>query len=229
MTRLVALAIALCLACAMLTGVVVAIGRQTPIDHALAGLHLTDCAPPCWIGIEPGKTPMRQAIAQVHAVYDNDKTPGYTAIYDKTVPGRLRLTLHNKDNPALSAQISLDNHELREDQPVLMITMNFAAINSYPFTLAELVSLLGDPHHVYLIGGAGNNSYYMSLNYGDNLNRGIVIVLRANGRVDWQQSAEWMRLQDLGSLSRSRLEGKGSMWFVPWRGFTTLSRYYGIQ
>src|SRR5258706_7566010 len=153
MRRLIAVTIALCISFATLTGVVVAIGRRVPIEDSLAALHLTDCAAPCWMGIEPGKTTLREASARVHAVYG--ASPSYTIQYDTSLSGRLRITLSSLTDPTLRAQITLDTHELSDDLPVLTITLNFAAVSSYPFTLAELVSQLGDPQHVYLIGGVG--------------------------------------------------------------------------
>jgi hypothetical protein len=223
MRRLLAVALTLCMCFATITGVAVAIGRQRPMDDSLAALHLTDCAPPCWIGIVPGTTTLQQAKARIFAIYAS--SPSYAIDYDTSLPGRFKITLHNLADASFGAMITLDTHDLRDDLPVLTITINFAAVQSYPFTLGELVSQLGNPEHVNLIGSAGNNAYYLSLNYGSFSNRGIIVVLRSSDRINWEQQPYWLRFLDLGPGLGEHIQETNSPWYAPWRGFTTLSHY----
>src|SRR5260370_13488585 len=69
MRRLLGFTLIGILACFTLTGTALIVGRDQPLPERLAMLHLTDCAPPCWIGITPGVTTVRDAIKRVDAVY----------------------------------------------------------------------------------------------------------------------------------------------------------------
>ncbi len=55
MRRFLLLTLIALLVCAGLSGAALWIGRQQPAARLLASLRFTDCAPPCWIGITPGK------------------------------------------------------------------------------------------------------------------------------------------------------------------------------
>lgn len=44
-----------------------ALGSTQPTPAALSGLHLTECAPPCWLGITPGITEMTDAVHRLNS------------------------------------------------------------------------------------------------------------------------------------------------------------------
>jgi hypothetical protein len=56
MWRLLKLTSLLVLLLALTISIAVLIGRMQPPPERLAALHMTYCAPPCWIGIMPGTT-----------------------------------------------------------------------------------------------------------------------------------------------------------------------------
>src|SRR5260370_38374078 len=60
-----------CLHFSVFTGDAILIGRQQPLPERLAMLHLTDCAPPCWIGIMPGVTTLADAAIRAETTYGN--------------------------------------------------------------------------------------------------------------------------------------------------------------
>ena len=68
MARLLIVILVLCIALGTSTGAAILIGRQQPLPEHLTMLHLTDCAPPCWIGIVPGVTTLEEAKVKVQAV-----------------------------------------------------------------------------------------------------------------------------------------------------------------
>ncbi len=68
MARLFIVILSVCFVFGTLTGVATLIGRQQPLPERLAMLRLTDCAPPCWIGIVPGVTKLDEAKVKVQAV-----------------------------------------------------------------------------------------------------------------------------------------------------------------
>jgi hypothetical protein len=53
--------LALCLIVVPANALAVTIGRSQPPSPAIIRLHLADCAPPCWVGIIPGQTSLRDA------------------------------------------------------------------------------------------------------------------------------------------------------------------------
>src|SRR5258708_37020474 len=61
------------------------IGQRQPVPNRLARLYLTDCAPPCWIGIIPGVTRLRDANARLIAVYGKS-----LALFDNGLPAYLK-------------------------------------------------------------------------------------------------------------------------------------------
>src|SRR5579864_7933293 len=69
MRRVLGFTITGILACFALTGTALIVGRDQPLPERLAMLHLTDCAPPCWIGIVPGVTTIQEARKRVDAIY----------------------------------------------------------------------------------------------------------------------------------------------------------------
>src|SRR5438105_3558783 len=65
MLRLIRLGLLTILLLTVGIGAATAAGRQRSSPLLLAALHLTDCAPPCWIGIVPGETTLQAARDQV--------------------------------------------------------------------------------------------------------------------------------------------------------------------
>src|SRR5258708_35642435 len=78
MRRLFTLILILCLIVSAFTGAAILIGPRLPLPEHLAMLHLTDCAPPCWIGIMPGVTTLDEAYPLIKARYAN--LPDYQTI-----------------------------------------------------------------------------------------------------------------------------------------------------
>ena len=59
----------LTLTCILLIGVSLLLGRAQPLDWRVTTLHLTDCAIPCWIGIEAEQTTQEEAQALFRKAY----------------------------------------------------------------------------------------------------------------------------------------------------------------
>ncbi len=69
MAKLLRLALLVCAALSTLVWAAHLVGQDQAIPNRVAQLHLTDCAPPCWIGITPGMTSIAQAKAKIVATY----------------------------------------------------------------------------------------------------------------------------------------------------------------
>src|SRR5579859_3969788 len=137
-------------------GLVIFIARQQPLPPRLAMLHLTDCAPPCWIGITPGVTTVEQVKAQIEAVYGDPKT--YRVNFDQNDLSTLTIIRIDEDDP---------------HNPVLMSVSWWAQIDgtigdlaiTSSIDVADVANLLGAPSSVLDLPTAGNNGGYFALAY----------------------------------------------------------------
>jgi hypothetical protein len=80
MRRLALLSSTIMVSLCVLIGFAISLGRQQPLPESVALLHLSDCELPCWIGIIPGQTTMRQAHDQIIKTYGGQRN--YALIKD---------------------------------------------------------------------------------------------------------------------------------------------------
>jgi hypothetical protein len=73
-------------------GIVVVVARQQSLPDAMSVLHFEMCAPPCWIGIEPGTTTLDRAIIRARQVY---RKLGHTVSLRQIGLGKFHLTIEN--------------------------------------------------------------------------------------------------------------------------------------
>src|SRR5690349_1498777 len=92
MRRLFTLISALCLIFSVFIGASMLITQVQPLPEHLAMLHLTDCAPPCWIGIMPGVTTFEQARTQLMKTYGN--LPQITLKFSQNVDNQNGFFVH---------------------------------------------------------------------------------------------------------------------------------------
>src|SRR3954453_17673185 len=69
MAKLLGLSLGMCLLLTLLIGGAGGLGQQQALPSGLAQFHLTDCRPPCWIGIIPGTTTIAAAKARIIATF----------------------------------------------------------------------------------------------------------------------------------------------------------------
>src|SRR5689334_21302019 len=65
-------------------GTMLLIEHTQPIPERLRMLHLADCAPPCWIGITPGKSTINEARQRLEAVFN--RSQDFAITYDRGAP-----------------------------------------------------------------------------------------------------------------------------------------------
>jgi hypothetical protein len=129
---------------ATLIGLAVLVGYGQPPASAVQQLHLSDCAPPCWIGIVPGDTNTEEAVQLFSATF----TPANSV----SIPP---LTLGTSTNPWLVMPL-LDSEATAERLMVQLGSVEgivnrimiqgrrYGPVNTMP-RLGDLVSLLGPP------------------------------------------------------------------------------------
>jgi hypothetical protein len=204
----------------IVVGAVVILARRQPVPSYLAMLHLNDCNLPCWVGIEPGRTTLNQAVSLIKQTYTVNSH--YTAFIDTHIAGTVYITLRDSKPPFSVAGISLDTQDTQNNAIVRAITFYFDSPDSYPISLAEVWNTLGAPEKINFIQPLNRNAYFMSLNYGFDRNHGIDMVVEpVQARLDWTQRAEWFRFMDFGGLAKDLQKEVA----LPWRGFTPLNHY----
>jgi hypothetical protein len=118
MRQLIGFALASVIALSIGCGAARAVGYQQPIPPRVDILHLTYCALPCWIGIEPGITTMVQAEQRLLDVYEQDpafavaRVPDELLSYEITVQGapQTRLVITLVGSPIQMITIATLNH-----------------------------------------------------------------------------------------------------------------------
>lgn len=138
----------------------VVVGRAQPLPEHIAQFKLTECAPPCWIGIEPGKTTLAEALARVRAVYSAENHL-YTQVPSINI-------INNRLDLSFSIAFEVDNTNV-----VQVIDIWQYGGNDIPFS--SFFSVLGPPQYVTILP---TRSYYTtSLIYND---YSLAVVLENN-------------------------------------------------
>jgi hypothetical protein len=204
------------------------IGRQQPIPDRLNFLRLTECAPPCWIGIVPGKTSLETAYNRIYEVFSQlpntrirvepHPPPGETRIFieqQNELPKILWITiLFDYRNVVSSIALGLRN-AISEDGSVLVNP--FAAIPN----VAELLTVLGTPTKLHLPNKSLNDVGFFELVYGDD---GKSVFIYSEGGV--RLTSPGFLLSFYGPNSEDYRTTTDVL--QNWRGFRTLDRYYAL-
>lgn len=130
-----------------LIGTAILIGRQQPLPERIRALHLTDCAPPCWIGIVPGKTKMGEAVQIIFKTFEHSGTMQVQMDLGVIRIGKQQIAivqLLRKSDSTLIASVTISSSSISD--PVEAITIEHLEIHSNLFpSLADLVLLWGIP------------------------------------------------------------------------------------
>jgi hypothetical protein len=179
------------------------IGRQQPVSDQLALLHLTDCAPPCWIGITPHVTTMDEAKILVEKTYHD------AASFQYDIDG-VTAYLKSADDPYHPVSVVISAMDYKNTAPVAAITFHFDSVEDHDLTLPELFSLIDEPSRIIYATVSAQKSYYLSMDYKPDKPLGIELVIDSTkGRLEWSSHPRWLRFT--GSLDLGQLE--------PWHGF----------
>lgn len=220
MRRLVRFSILLLLIMALLTGVTRLLGQAQPNPALIEMLHLSECAPPCWIGIVPGKTTLTEAKARIIAAYGQS---GYLLTFDLiSAPGLAWINVERPADPVGILLITLTAHDNRI---VDAITFDFSSIYLRDrIHLADVIKLLGSPSRVmlpvYPAKGTQTTGEF-GLLYDDLYLNGLMATALLSDPVDWEQEVQLLVLYGRGRLPVSPLSQ-----FQPWHGFGSLDQYY---
>ncbi len=193
---------------------VVVFGRQQPASDRITALHLTDCTPPCWIGVVPGQTSLREARRRVGEVFGPSGEQFDSPTQDLT--SLVAIPLPDADNRPRFFLVYLNGVQGITEGITLPagITNTITSPNAMP-SLGEIVSLLGTPSCVLATPAGLWNVFY------DRPSGVIVIQLRA-------EIPQWT--QPIESLAMLKPDQEDqycrSVWRnAHWRGLVSLNHY----
>jgi hypothetical protein len=204
----------LCLALSLTIVAVMIVGRRQPASEGLVLLHLTDCAPPCWIGIVPGQTALNDARYRLGEVFGREPNGSPNVGTVMAVP------LPEAATPAYLVLVYFDSVqkmttriELRggSGTPYGRLVDPASPLPS----LGDLVSRLGTPSCVLGTPTGLWNIFYK-------LPNGVVVIRITGSNLRWTQSVDSVSLQqpDLENVYCHAVWRNAS-----WRGLISLNRY----
>jgi hypothetical protein len=219
MRWLLRFSVLLLLILALLTSITRLLRQAQPKPTLIDMLHLGECAPPCWIGIVPGKTTLTEAKARIIDVFGQS---GYLITFKLiSAPG---LAWINLERPADPVGILLITLTAQDNRIVDTITFDFSSIYlRNRIHLADVINLLGSPSRVMLpvFPARGRQATgEFALLYDHNLN-GLMATALLSDPVDWGQEVQLLVIYRRGQLP----VGPFSQ-FQPWHGFSSLDQYY---
>lgn len=119
------------------------LGSRLPYHSIIDFLHLTDCKLPCWIGIIPGKTTIREAREHVYLTYSKE-------IITELSGG---LSVRIADNNVVFHVLFFE--DMARNNPVRVIRLS---VYDYKATYSDFIHLLGKPISISFPGRSVNVS-----------------------------------------------------------------------
>jgi hypothetical protein len=216
MLRLFRLGLLTTLVLTIAVSTALATGRRNSIPPLISALHLTDCAPPCWIGIVPGETTLQTAKDQlIRVLYQS----GFLVKFEDTAaPGLLWVNLQKPNEPIGVVQVTL---HARSGNIVDSILFDFNSVRlSKQATLADFYQVFGVPERVSLPSPSIQQIDNLGLVYGSD-ERGMVVFASPLKAIRWDQQANVLVL-----FANRQLPLPRSADLRPWRGFRPIWQYY---
>jgi hypothetical protein len=220
MRRLLLRVLIMCLLMVVLLSTSARLGQLQPLPERLAMLHLLECAPPCWIGIVPGRTTLAQAKALIEEVFAGDA--GYTVQVVSTqnvVEKLLDVTILSKTQP-ITERVFLRTKVFTDNAPIQEVEFNFAYPDGYHYALGDLVNFFGGPQHVALVQYGDFDYRVLLYSQRGGPHQGIGFVVESASYLD-----PLMPLRQLFYFSSDQYLLAIFKQPQPWRGFTTLANY----
>jgi hypothetical protein len=190
----------------VLAAQLISAARPSRLADWFANPDHSPCSGPCLLGINPGKTPVAQAVA----LLTSDTLSNPFTQTDKPFNG---LTFQNTAGDTLTLALSADGR--------LVTDISLSPHEASAMTLGEVIDQVGLPDLTWLHMGSGPVTY-------------IVVYLEAqlmvvsdrpqsiNDHIDRQAAVTYLIRFD----KQSCRPDASAFLFASWRGFTTEQRYY---
>jgi hypothetical protein len=188
-------------------GVAISIGRHRRLPDRVTMLHFDQCAPPCWIGIVPGKTPRSEAIQTFTSYYKT--MPDYAV--RKIQTGYFEIA-HISD-PTKKYRVSFSSNN--SNNKGIVKSIDFELFDE--LTIADLSILLGTPRYFVLqhIADGGDAIMYGEKDYGVMLF--LMPYRRTSSSVSWE-----IRLRNMSLFGKDgHFRANSRYVFLPWQSWRT--------
>jgi hypothetical protein len=206
-----------------LVGFAMLLGRQQPSSVDMTMLRLADCAPPCWIGITPGKTSIPSAINRIREVYN--KKSGFEVALAQDHPF---YTMYGISVRSLSTPVSGLSIKWWYTGTVLSsIQFDLVHSSSDEPTLAHVLTAFGPPEFVEvadqrrLVQRGNTSSWKLVLHYNAPC---IKAIFWTDLRLELHQKADDIQFSD-SCPAPSSYSADDS--FHSWKGMTSVLEYIG--
>jgi hypothetical protein len=152
MLKLVGLSLGLWLALALLSWGFRVAGQGQAAPNSIAQFHLSDCRPPCWIGIIPGQTTIAEAKARIVATFSGQhglqiKDSGFAdgPVYENAVENTIE-----GDNFSLLVRLNLSALVDGRSERVQSIGLFESRVDrsNYAPTVEDILGTFGAPQWV---------------------------------------------------------------------------------
>jgi hypothetical protein len=190
-------------------GIALLVGRNSPMSDRLAFLHLTECAPPCWLGIVPGNTYIEDAKKRILEVYNKEFL---VDLSDNPNVQKL-IIRHIELSDYKSVDIDLSPND--KNKPLQAVSFGFLFTDTKSISISEVLSYMGSPDVIYLTK-LGGNSWQGVLTYKNNPHFFILFLVINDNRFNFTTSPVYMAF-----CQCEYKPNPNDSTLVKWRGFTT--------
>jgi hypothetical protein len=137
-----------------LTTGAIMIGHAQPLPERIAMLHLNDCLPPCWAGITPGVTTLKEANTRIKQIFLNSQ---FRVISDSQSTGLRGTTIAYEIQNANNGQpiFTINLWEFNNVISGIDLVLEYNALNydrivteQLNFTFGELNTVWGSPRFI---------------------------------------------------------------------------------
>jgi hypothetical protein len=209
MRRFLIFPLALCFIFSAVTSAAILFGQEQPLPEHLAVLHLTECAPPCWIGIVPNVTTVEEARTKIEAVYG--QSTSHSLSFNAPTESNDTLTAVITSNKTRRDFVSISLH-IDHAEKVRSIFFQFNSIESPNF--GDFFVTIGPPARLTFgpkIQDATTIAYVLS--FFDDSCSVVIGGSYLTDQIDWTRQPRTMIFSQ-----PSLCGGEGEGW-QPWHGF----------
>jgi hypothetical protein len=206
--------------CALLIVAFVLIAYTRPLPDKVAMYHLDICRPPCWIGITPGITTLKEAEQQLSIYYPESE---YKVV--QTQPFFIHTIQSLRHDQTITVRLAT-----LDGEHVSMITLRSGimtqdgeSIYGIALTASDLILQWGNPRYIGFWSCDGHwRPYYNAMQDSYILIRPSKGKLSANSEIGWNNTVREIE------LFSGTQELAGNPEYHQWQGFQSY-RHYGYD
>jgi hypothetical protein len=195
-------------------------GRGNSITATMQRLHLADCAPPCWIGIVPGRMSFAEAYQRFVDVFGMQVSPinagdaEFRRLMDSNSISRML-----PDTASPSHKPTIVTFYVSQNRTVERVSLSTENGAGDLPRLGDLVSMIGPPQCIQVVG-----NYYMLV---FSASTGIIAIqLDQSMPPQWNRPIQYLHFMRVNTADSTYDICTGAQLpLVPWRGLAIPRKY----